>query len=233
MRKLGNSADQWNRYAGSLPDARSKIERELNRLVARDLIGQLDGTELRVLVFVIGRTLGWQKFAEAIPMSHFLKGIRDPDGLLEVGEDDQPYCRGVGICKEETVRSAVRRLASRGLLTIYWGRPGSSQPANVYMPFHEIYLARALIDAHVGVLPGCAPATRGEHVIAREAVWQITQIDVGANTAGCVRLGGRGSVQEYHDIPMPECTRISLEDWKASDHDMRLLADRVFARYAA
>lgn len=231
MRTLGRQADEWNMFAQHLPEARSKIEREMNRRLVRDYIGHLDGTEFRILCFIIGRTLGWQKFAEAIPMSHFRRGLVEPDGALSLGEEGRPYCSGVGLRKEETIRSAVQRLEHRGLITTFPGRPGTIQPANVYLPFSVQTIAQSLIDAGSGVLPKCAPVTIGEHVFGRNAVWSVCDVSKGQDRVGlvCVSSGDN----EAKLLPAVEFSRIPLDVWRDFRGDTSGLAAYYATRRAA
>ncbi len=230
MRSLGRHPDQWNTFAKHIPEVRSKIERDVNRLLVRDLMGHLDASEYRVLHFIIGRTLGWQKFAEAVPMSHFLNGMRDADGDLAVDEQGKPYCRGVGLRKDETIRAAVRRLETRRFITVFDGKPGTLQPANVYMPFHARYLSEALIAAGSGVLPWCAPVTVGEHIFARDAIWQVIDIGKGPERLGCLRVSTRD--RETAILPIAECERIDVEVWNAFGENLEDLSDALATRLA-
>lgn len=69
----------------------------------------LNPTEYRVLMFVVERTLRWNKDTEVIVGSHFINGITSADGELIIG----------GIpCSISSIRKAYTSLKERGLLSI-------------------------------------------------------------------------------------------------------------------
>ena len=160
---LGPEGDAWNEVA-RLDKPRSEIERNWERYCWRTLLPSLDRTELVVFGFIKSRTLDWQKYAEAIPMTVFRNGIRDVYDEPRLDPSGLPYCSGTGLSKEDTVRAAVQRLEQRQLITVIHGRSGCVPACNIYMPFSRGKLAEMLVDAD-GILPDCFP-----HLVIGEAV---------------------------------------------------------------
>ena len=212
MRNLGQKADQWNEFA-QIKEVRSYIERTSRRRVERHLLPCLKNSQLRALLFIGSRTVGWQKFAEAIPKTHFQRGLVDDGKSALLDEDGGPLCTGAGLSKEETIRSACNSLENQGIITIFPGRPGTLQPAHVFMPFGEATLAHLLIEAGSKVLPRCAPiVVPGEHLIAREAVWQV--LEVRGSRLSCVEMERKNQEGEQAELDVSECRRMSLASWE-------------------
>src|SRR5262249_43337370 len=68
----------------------------------------LSRVEFKILLFVFDRTIAYNKKTEAIPYSHFLKGIiRKKDGLM------QSFPCGIG---ETALKRGLRRLVEAGAL---------------------------------------------------------------------------------------------------------------------
>lgn len=149
---LGRRAETWNTLAKDA-NSRRGVERAIYRLLFRNWLPDLSGTQLKVFSYIMSRTLDWQKYAEAIPMSHFIHGLRDADGH-EFRLDDGGFAsRGTGISKEDTVRRAINELKDLDLVTVFPGKRGSMTPANVYMPLSENRLAGFALNAGLGILP--------------------------------------------------------------------------------
>lgn len=151
-RYLGRQAESWNRLAQD-NESRRGVERSIYRQLHRNWLPDLSGNQVKVYLFILGRTLDWQKYAEAIPMSHFLNGLVEADGNLLRSDNGAPASRGTGIMKEDTVRAAIRVLKDLRLITVFPGRQGSITPANVFMPLSETMLAGYVLNAGLGVLP--------------------------------------------------------------------------------
>ncbi|MAH14838.1 MAG: hypothetical protein CMN65_03660 [Sphingomonadaceae bacterium] len=212
MRSLGRNADQWNEFADT-KEVRSHVERTYRRQVERDLLPRLKNSQLRALLFIGSRTVGWQKFAEAIPKTHFQRGLVDEEKSALLDERGVTLCAGAGLSKEETIRSACNSLARQGIITIFPGRPGTLQPAHVFMPFSEASLARLLIEAGSKVLPRCAPiVVPGEHLFARDAVWRV--LDVRDSRLSCVEMERKNQEGERAELDVSECRRMSLASWE-------------------
>lgn len=214
MISLGSIPDTWNDYA-QRNEVRSHVEREWNRQLERALLPCLDATSLKCLVLIKGRTLGWQKYAEAIPMQHFLCGILDEEGEVRLGTDMRPYCSGTGIAKEDTVRAALKRLDQGGLITRIRGIRGYGTPVNVFMPFSQQWLSRKILEAGGGILPAHVPGHfHGEHVRTRDGrVWEIVGgrdhfIEIEEVTSPGRRSG------ESRSVVSPEISRLSYSDWQ-------------------
>lgn len=210
MLTLGPSPDAWNRFAADHNDVRSEIERAWERRIFRSVFPTLENSELRVLLFIKSRTLDWQKYAEAIPMGHFLHGLRDHDGeLLTV--DDQALCAGAGIRKEDTVRAALKGLAAKGLVHVFRSRRGSVNAPNVYMPLAERNLAQQVLGLGVPVLPAAVSRWfQGEGIVAREECWVI--VGGRGQEIDCVRIGDRVN-QNVVTIHSSELRRPTWLEW--------------------
>jgi Bacteriophage replication protein O len=72
-----------------------------------ELLPDLSGAELKVLLFVIRRTFGFKRDADAISLSQMLHGVTTRDGRV--------LHRGVGLCKP-TLLGALRSLQEKGVL---------------------------------------------------------------------------------------------------------------------
>lgn len=221
---LGRDSELWNEFASSSNAARSWVERQCERWMLRTALPELSSSQLRVWLFIKSRTLDWQKFAEAIPMSHFLDGMRGSDGELLCGSDGEPFTSGCGIAKEDTVRTAVKALERAGAITVFPGRRGSATPANVYMPLSRRHLAFYLIEGGSGVLPKCAPFTVGEHVRRINTVWQVVATENDLLHIREVLSGGILSHREATDR-QELVERLTPEEWKAfSGRKLRAVA---------
>jgi hypothetical protein len=72
-----------------------------------DLLVDLSGAELKLLMYIIRRTFGFKRGADAISLSQMLNGIRTPDGRV--------LDRGVGLSKK-TLLLALRTLTERRII---------------------------------------------------------------------------------------------------------------------
>lgn len=126
-----------NAFAQGDPYIRSWVEREWNRTFERALLPELSPSALKCLLAIKSRTLGWMKYAEAIPISHFVNGMVDRFGCARLDEGGRPLFAGSGIAKEDTVRSALKTLDQAGLITKMVGSADPGTGANIYMPFQR------------------------------------------------------------------------------------------------
>lgn len=202
----------WNEFSED-DRVRSCIERNWERWFFREQLPHVDNSELRVILNIKSRTLDWQKFAEAIPMSHFLHGVRDEGELLRLS-CGQPVSSGCGISKEDTVRAAIKRLLARDLITCFPGVRGSRTPANIYMPFSEARLANMLTETDRPILPHHVRNWRiGEHVKARKGgFWRIVRPD-GDKIVAAEVLEGRVETWREQTFISPDLTRPTLAEW--------------------
>lgn len=225
MFSLGTSPDAWNKFAAAHNDVRSEIERAWERRIFRSVFPSLDNSELRVLLFIKSRTLDWQKYAEAIPMSHFLHGLTDHQGGLLMDDDQQPHCAGCGIRKEDTVRAALKGLAAKRLVHVFRARRGKVNAPNVYMPLAEGSLARQVLGLGVPVLPAhVAGWFEREGVAAREGYWTI--VGGREQELDCIPVmqGGR-TAQKVVTIHASELRRPTWSEWeRASSSETLKLA---------
>jgi len=72
-----------------------------------ELMVELSGAELKVLLYIIRRTFGFKRDADMISLSQMLGGIRTPDGRV--------LDRGVGLSKK-TLLLALRTLEERRII---------------------------------------------------------------------------------------------------------------------
>lgn len=214
MFTIGRIADEWNRHAAR--DAiRSHVERHWNRQLERSLLPSLAGSKLSTLLFIKGRTLGWQKFAEAIPMHHFISGMLDEDGEVRLGSDLRPLCSGTGIKKEDTVRTAWTSLERSGLLTKLKAPGGQGFAVNVFMPFSQDWVARKMLEAGAGVLPAHLPTYfSGEHIADPDGTpWEILEAETDRLTV--IKIAAVGHhVGRPRTVSPSSVTRIPLREWQ-------------------
>ncbi|MFH1699223.1 MAG: replication protein [Candidatus Zixiibacteriota bacterium] len=72
-----------------------------------ELMSELSGSELKVLLYVVRRTFGWKKDSDKISLSQMANGITKKDGTM--------LDSGTGLSKQAVSR-AVRSLVSREIL---------------------------------------------------------------------------------------------------------------------
>ncbi len=174
----------------------------------------MSSNQFRVYSFIISRTLGWQKYAEAIPMQVFLHGIREADGSLFKDEYGQFVASGTGIKKEDTIREAIGFLRQGGYITVFPGKRGTVTPANVYMPMNEADLARLVLQEGVGVLPEhLTRYFKGEHVNYNQKPHRVVAVENGAISIR--EVNSYGDFKESGEIAVSICEieRIKLDDW--------------------
>jgi len=213
-RYLGYKATHWNKIA-EYAEARRHTENAIYRYLHRAWMPELSGIQYKVYSFVISRTLGWQKYAEAIPMRHFIDGLCEADGSLHRGDEGFPACAGTGIRKEDTVRSALEHLRTNKFITIFPGKRGTVTPANVFLPLSEVSLARLAVSGGAPTLPEHLPMFFvGEHVWLGEAICRVTGIESDAVRVHRVdkygHLMGERSIVGNHEVE-----RVRPDDWKS------------------
>lgn len=70
-------------------------------------MAELSGAELKVLLYVVRRTFGFQKMSDAISLSQIVSGITTRDGRV--------LDKGTGLSRRAVV-AALRELEERGLV---------------------------------------------------------------------------------------------------------------------
>lgn len=211
-RYLGRRAENWNKLAQDC-ESRRGVERTIYRLLHRNWLSQISGNQLKVYLFILSRTLDWQKYAEAIPMSHFLNGLVEADGSLLRLEGGAPVSCGTGIMKEDTVRAAISLLKELGLITVFPGKRGTVTPANVYMPLSEMTLAGFALNAGLGVLPDHMDYIWvDEHVRWSNKPWRVVGY---AGDQLCLREAGASSDTPVSTASPAWVRRLSLSDWQS------------------
>jgi hypothetical protein len=147
---LGCRAEQWNAVARLADNPFYSTRSAHWQRLSCGTIGDVTGSEFKVLVAISARTVRFRKFAEAISLDQFCNGLRNDEGDLIVDEKGDPYFAGCNISKPDTVSTALQGLEYQGLIT-RWPRP-STRCATVYMPFTEQWLATTLAS-NGGLLP--------------------------------------------------------------------------------
>lgn len=212
-RYLGYQATHWNKIADH-SESRRFVEAYIHRRLFRAWLPGLSGNQLKIYLFIISRTLGWQKYAEAIPMRHFLSGIQEADGSLYKDEEGVPASSGTGICKEDTVRDAVSFLRSKRFITVFPGKRGTVTAANVYLPLAEDLLAAVALKGGCGVLPEHIMLyVPGEHVWHEGDIWQITSVEIDAVGIRPVNRWGDMTGKTVF-VPDHIVERVRLDEWK-------------------
>src|SRR5215212_380144 len=77
-------------------------------VIVDELLPELSGSELKVLLYIVRRTFGFQRDSDNISLSQMLNGIRKNSGEL--------LDRGVGIKDKKTLLAALRTLSDKGLI---------------------------------------------------------------------------------------------------------------------
>lgn len=213
-RYLGYKATHWNRISEHA-ESRRYVESLVNRHLHRVWMASLTGAQFKVYSFIVARTLGWQKYAEAIPVRHFIDGLCEADGTLYRDDEGLPACAGTGIRKEDTIRAALEHLRQSDLITVFPGKRGTVTAANVFLPLGEDRLATLAVRGGAPVLP--EHLTRfyvGEHVTWNGEICRITGIEIDAVRLQPVSRSGHLREQKY-TAPDREVERVRLDDWKA------------------
>jgi hypothetical protein len=73
------------------------------------LMPDLSGAELKVLLYIIRRTFGFKKNSDPISFNQFLDGIKGKDGKI--------LDRGCGIKSRDKLNNALKSLLSKGIIT--------------------------------------------------------------------------------------------------------------------
>ncbi len=77
-------------------------------VIVDEFLPELTGSELKVLLYIVRRTFGFQRDSDNISLSQMLNGIRKSNGdVLD---------RGVGIKDKKTLLAALRGLSDKGLI---------------------------------------------------------------------------------------------------------------------
>src|SRR3954466_979968 len=76
-----------------------------------ELLVDLSGAELKVLLYIIRRTFGFKRESDNISLSQMLTGLKTQDGRV--------LDRGVGLSKK-TLLVALRALRERGVIVAEW-----------------------------------------------------------------------------------------------------------------
>lgn len=99
-----------------------------------ELLPDLSGAELKVLLYIIRRTFGFKKHADAISLSQLKEGIRKADGTV--------LDRGTGLA-ESTILEALKRLETAGYIV----KESTQSPDGVN--YTNVYSLRFRADAAI------------------------------------------------------------------------------------
>src|SRR5260221_10391594 len=118
-------------------------------IVFDELLSELTGNELKVLLYIIRRTYGFGKNADAISLSQFRKGITT--------KDEKVLDRGCGIEHNRTILVALASLEKKGYVIANKGQTnrGDADTTVYKLRFKEAPEARA----------GDGVVTPGNHVV--------------------------------------------------------------------
>lgn len=213
MRYLGKEPEFWNRLK-EFDGPFSHVERSVRRKLEREWLPSLSRypSDLAVLTFIISRTLGWQKFFEAITIDHFRYGIGDEgDPLISNGA---PVSLGTGIKKEDTIRASLKRLSAANQITVISGHRGTKTPANIYMAGSREMIGRMLVDGGCPILPWTVPRIIvGEHLYHDGAIWKVLAAQGGE--AECVKMEHGRATRSRKILTTENCGRPSFQMWEA------------------
>src|SRR5881394_3620205 len=85
------------------------------------LLAELTGTEIKILLYIIRRTWGFKKDADAISLNQFQKGITTKDGKV--------LDRGSGVSDRKTVLTTLSSLETKGCIQIVRNKTASGDNA--------------------------------------------------------------------------------------------------------
>ncbi|MGI8552035.1 MAG: replication protein [Dehalococcoidia bacterium] len=86
-------------------------------------LAELNGAELKVLLYIVRRTFGFKKEGDTISLSQLSDGIKTRDG--------KQLDRGTGLSKS-AVKVAVKSLEKRGLITVTRQEADGYNSVNAY-----------------------------------------------------------------------------------------------------
>src|SRR5690349_6100842 len=100
---MANDADNTSTFRGFRSPNYTQVPDEL----FDELLADLSGAELKVLLYIIRRTFGFKKDSDSISLSQITSGIETRDGEV--------LDRGTGLSKA-SVANAVKSLEARGVI---------------------------------------------------------------------------------------------------------------------
>jgi len=203
---LGPELDAWNQLAHD-DEARVRygVERRCRKFMCRRLLPRLTGSQIRIMLFIADRTLSWGWYAEVIPYSHFIRGVRDQQGDLIIDGEGNPL-NGCGISKEETLRIGIQQLIDGGAIERFPVRV-SGRTTYAYMPASRRNLAKWIIDCE-GSLPIEYRVPFALELVAHHG--QVVQVDgIRDDTAQVTEIGSyRNRMDTNYEAPINELSKI-------------------------
>jgi hypothetical protein len=97
-------------------------------IVFDELLSELTGNELKVLLYIIRRTYGFGKNADAISLSQFREGITT--------KDEKVLDKGCGIEHNRTILVALNSLEAKGYITSKKGKTSQGDKATTIYRLH-------------------------------------------------------------------------------------------------
>lgn len=148
--------DALNKLAQDDREVFSHVRANYNKWLLRVGIRELRPAPFMVLSAIVGRTLGWRKYAERITYAQFLNGITDRDdcqGLMVDFPEVVPYFSGVSIRKEETITRYLKALASSGYIQRFSFHRHRDWTVHAFSPMSKRTLVLYILGHPLGRVP--------------------------------------------------------------------------------
>lgn len=185
-----------------------------------ELLSILTGSELKVLLYIIRRTAGFKKSADAISLSQFEEGIVTRDGKI--------LDHGCGISDRKAIRRALEGLEKKHCIERVRGKTASGDSATTLYKIHFISTlgvgAKSPLPSHLG---------RGKN---HPTVGAKSPPRVGAKTTPTRNSNTTNSLQETEssacsENPPTSEASLSVSENNSSDLSEAIrLADERYAR---
>jgi DNA-binding transcriptional ArsR family regulator len=185
-----------------------------------ELLPDLSGAELKVLLYIIRRTFGFKKDADAIALSQIQHGITRADGTR--------LDRGTGLAKSTAVE-AIKRLEAMGIIEAVRSGPDGARgwESTTYRP----RMAGApLSDNRTSHVQKSDPALVRESAIQETAVTTYRENGSDENRRAALKADLRARLKRWHLAATPRHEKSLLGLWLAAD-DPHAFAARL--EYAA
>ncbi len=157
-----------------------------------ELMSELSDAELRVLLYIVRRTFGFEKEADSISYNQFLKGIRKKDGTV--------LDRGCGIKGPQHIRAALQSLEEKEIIVAHrTTAPKGNKTTTVYaLRFEEGVLTQGKYPTNVEEVP---VLTQGK--LQETDIQETVQQDIYSNTdtsQNKCSKNGQASINGYKGV---------------------------------
>lgn len=105
-----------------------------------ELLSELSGTELKVLMYIIRRTAGFKKTTDAISLSQFQHGITTKDG--------RQLDKGCGVKDRKAIIAALKSLEEKKCVTSEKSKTANRDNATTV--YHIFFAPRVVVNSHQG-----------------------------------------------------------------------------------